>query len=640
MITISETLVVVFIWWSPIAFAQFGSVNQNFYPTPDWATVPASSTPRNIRNANLAYCICDLTADVCDSLCCCDSAQPTVPPVGTPIVGDCNSQQLRLFPTCLSNGIPPSPVPACGDVANANNLPSGVSYTNDYANNQLCIVYNNNPSAGNFFAASVPTPTSAQDFSRAIVYWQRSNWIVSDEILPTPAPATPAPTYQASQPVGAAYSSDGGNTFVTLGGGAWTLPVALPGASHCLLSSTIGFMKNLVPPRPCTVTDPNLATTCGTASMPQSYSANFFVNALYLTTGASNPSTFVVGTSVVGPTNTATYPIPVLNSTTGTCNNIVTEVTYTILTDGGGLISSWSASVVLSNIRTASPAVFSQRVTAQWFAIPNAADPNERIRSGRPGYRQGLPLLVGTLLTQGTAPNIKQAINQMIYGLSIVAPTFGACDTRNRVQVMFGQNIFSSCALPLNFTSLASLCQTTVSDSVHPVFFFSANITRLQPVLYLGLWGDSSFQSVADWVPFDPNPQSVTGSVWDPQRGICAGYINAMNVEVLWTQSGAAGAPQPRILGANVQYASTAWAFTSIDRSATQHFFFTITVTFAQVVSGPNYFSAPAPALLPSLPQDLFYPFTQSAATPLYSLQSLWPFVSIIVLGVGWMSLG
>lgn len=134
----------------------------------------------------------------------------------------------------------------------------------------------------------------------------------------------------------------------------------------------------------------------------------------------------------VMPCDSATPPTPQYNSTLGSCDSVVREVTYIVTHNGTEGIISAAVSVVTGILRE--PA----SVLEQKFAVRFSNGQLSGLkRSGNPGYQDGLPVLAGTL--DGQSVNISSDNEEW---LTVMA---GGKDCGRRVSVRFREDIKTSC---------------------------------------------------------------------------------------------------------------------------------------------------------------------------------------------------
>jgi hypothetical protein len=111
-----------------------------------------------------------------------------------------------------------------------------------------------------------------------------------------------------------------------------------------------------------------------------------------------------------------------------------------------------------------------------------------------------------------------------------------------------------------------------------------------------------------------------------------------MEYQFLVADVGSLTNPQSKIIGARIQYKQEYWKFNCVgvtqcqDANAVQQFELQSTVTFYHIDQQPHQRKATNPPFLPSLPQDIFYPFYISSA-----MQTSWNMmvavcITIIVL--------
>lgn len=174
--------------------------------------------------------------------------------------------------------------------------------------------------------------------------------------------------------------------------------------------------------------------------------------------------------------------------------------------------------------------------------------------------------------------------------------------------------------------------------------------------LRLAIWGDSDAGNFQEWLPngegqgqlADSELNPASGQAWDPRgncsnvvdsihlqvlscyllvspsqcrvvitcpRGGCRMAVDSIHLQVLTARIGNVKNPQQKIVGARITYGVANW----LAPMETTEAYYTIssTVSFLQVADGGTVdVMPPIPSILPTLPDDLFYPFaTGSAAT-------------------------
>ncbi|CEM14427.1 unnamed protein product [Vitrella brassicaformis CCMP3155] len=242
-------------------------------------------------------------------------------------------------------------------------------------------------------------------------------------------------------------------------------------------------------------------------------------------------------------------------------------------------------------------------------------------RSGNPGYRLGYPLRAGTFTT-GPSLN-KQAVSLQVdeYGtagafLLGIGPNGECLDTStpqqelwsNRRVIAFGENAAYSCRLSLNEQELSSLCSGDSS--------LAGRYRLLKPSFdAVGYFGNADWENKADWLAVSIEEATST-MAYNDDTGVCDGSVTILELDFLYAAFGEFAAPQFRIVAAKATQRTGRLRYESAyDPSLKQSFVLSVIVTFARVPDKELKRSVPPrPPLLPSLPDDVFYPFGVSGA--------------------------
>ena len=194
-------------------------------------------------------------------------------------------------------------------------------------------------------------------------------------------------------------------------------------------------------------------------------------------------------------------------------------------------------------------------------------------------------------------------------------------DEAGVVGVTFGEDVSISCTLALDEPSLAAMCAASAARAPPYYGFWAVNNTLGAPAAptHVGTLGNAHPWKSWQWTPITPPlaypPQPLT---YDAGNKVCLNMPATLAVEFLTAAVGEASNPQNKILGVRYRYIPDSWAFTREDvRTAggssayTQTYALTTTVTWTRLGTGmPEVYVAPPPSLIPTLPSDLWFPFS------------------------------
>ena len=355
-------------------------------------------------------------------------------------------------------------------------------------------------------------------------------------------------------------------------------------------------------------------------------------------------------------------------SDTCTCRGVLTNIAYTVFYNGATqVISSVAADVVVAEL-TGCTAVLAPPITVSMVwqdTAPTGTVLPKLDRSGAPGYAWGAPLLGGAMITQSGVPytavtsSDKLAVSRgppyasrtafhgatVIAGqggdagaaLSIRGPNWGgACnasspsllsipgaDQAQPVPLSFGEDLAVSCTVALSEPELAAACAAATGTQppymgLWPVYLPPGYSTSYAPPTHVGTLGASNPWQSWQWTPIS-TPTSYPPSTvsYDASNAVCTNMPATLSIELLYSFVGEAANPQGKVLAVRYRYMPDTWSMRREDvRVATpqgkQTFTFNTVVTWTQdpTTLRASTLYAAAPQIVPSLPSDLWYPFT------------------------------
>jgi len=590
----------------------------------DWDTVPTVQETQPVFTENKlteGVCSCDLTRNLCDALCCCDT--------------DCSTAQVALFKTTSTSY-------ECAAQRNVTNKPmtcivtstSGVKqdrgglFTLAYFNpasgmkyfvpsatsRELCVETDNNPSDGYFYTdRGALSATETFAIVKAYTHAAFSFGIQASFDEPVLASLRIEGRYMVGDRVPAIYSGLAGY-------------LRLPAAGLDGGCTGESYAEFLVPKRnqTCMRRTASLASECATAYDARGQVHNVQVRTRFATTGLTHTYVTVftnnTGTGLAWPP-----PQPTWNSGTQTCENALLGLQWEVTHSDAGAISAVSVVVSLGSVKAAEDGSSStnQAYDIQFIRAGETSSLKSR-RSGNIGYTPGGAVLAGTQMYDGSKTAVSQAIN----GLAVPAPgVAGKCDGREAT-VAFGASMQSCCTVDLTIGELEARCAGARSGGLGYGVQSSLNSSTL-----IGVYGGSDINVLADWLslPAATAPASdaeflnrtgyntlgygynasqwdgvsaTSWTVWDSNTKTCYGLTGGIHLQFTYALEGAYKGPSRRITRVSQEYTRASWGWDedSVNGDGTQSFPVCYTVHFAE----QSTLVRNAPATLVS--RVLFYP--------------------------------
>eukprot|EP00743_Colponemidia_sp_Colp-15_P003842 GILK01004147.1.p1 GENE.GILK01004147.1~~GILK01004147.1.p1 ORF type:complete len:641 (+),score=49.60 GILK01004147.1:38-1924(+) len=599
-----------------------GAFPQNDY-TIEWTLVSSNTTTALVDGStiDLGVCVCDLTANKCDMNCWCDS--------------DCTTTNLGWFSAWLPTGPQNSTTVTCvnWNVYDRINVKDGMTVYTAPLGEVLCVEVDNNPSQGNYFTTSSTVASTKLDtqIASSSSYYQT--------LTASRSPNTTS-TFKVDELIPAAILS--GGAAVPLLSSYFRLPNT-DNSGFCNDNNFATFFVNQGP-NSCS-REVVLNTDCTGILNP-----DYWVTSLLIgkspSASYSSTSNFVTPTTSSATSRSSANVDTVLSTvpTTSTltagatciCANALKEIVYNVTVSTSGAISAVSVTSVLQDVSAATctaTTTVSQRYTVN-FQL--ASDPSTvRARSGNPGYQFGLPVLVGTLTTISGS----SAISEKKSGLAVVGVgNDGSClasyqndilNWQKSPVVTFGQNFVAGCVYSADLTTLQSSCSTSFTST--PILDTSSSSTSA--FTHVGAFGNADPHKINDWIALSVTaPSSPT---WNSATGTCSGFITGLHYQFLVADYGKVNNPQHRIVVAKAVYSTSDIVFRQLSSTSTQAIALTVTATFVTLPDpSVTEYVLTAPPVLPTLPGDIFYPFTILSASsnvqPLFVLTLSLAVVSIV----------
>jgi len=318
------------------------------------------------------------------------------------------------------------------------------------------------------------------------------------------------------------------------------------------------------------------------------------------------PLSFLLERNYTGAYSSVTRaPASYFDATTATCHDGL--VGYQLLLTAAGTGSLVSASAYLRVADLPAHELPTTTTYAAAYRHTGAAPISRRI-AGRPGYERGKPLL----LAEGTQMRVDPL---GLLPRTLTGHCAGAHDAGS-TPVLFGEDLAVSCVSHFSPTELAAWCSAALPLTAQPLF---AALNLSDGSSLVGVYGDSHPLMTSDWVPLrvrypQNNAQSLTPT-WDPATQTCSNVLAGIHLRVLVADVGAIQLPSTKVLGVELILTSrdVAASRAPLGRSSTTVLTTTATATFARLDTTSFEFVPDSPQLIPPLPYDFFYPFTESA---------------------------
>uniref|UniRef100_A0A2K5TUE7 Tectonic family member 3 n=1 Tax=Macaca fascicularis TaxID=9541 RepID=A0A2K5TUE7_MACFA len=344
-------------------------------------------------------------------------------------------------------------------------------------------------------------------------------------------------------------------------------PAGVGAAGLCAESNPAGFLESKS--TTCTRFFKNLASSCTLDSALNAASYyNFTV--LKVPRGMTDPQNMEFQVPVI-LTSQANAPLLAGN----TCQNVVSQVTYEIETNGTFGIQKVSVSLGQTNLTVEPGASLQQHFILHFRAFQQSTAASiTSPRSGNPGYIVGKPLLALT--------------GDVSYSVSFLDQGNGSCSV-NRHEVQFGVNAISGCKLRLK----------------------KADCSYLQQEIYQTLHGRPRPQHVAIFGNADPAQKGGWTRILNRHCNIsaiictsCCLIPVSLEIQVLWAYVGLLSNPQAHVSGVRFLYQCQSIR----DSQQVTEVSLTTIVNFVDITQKPEP-PRGQPKMDWKLPFDFFFPF-------------------------------
>ncbi|KAM3916076.1 tectonic-3 [Leptodactylus fuscus] len=481
-------------------------------------------------SSGVTICTCDLTPGSCDINCCCDP--------------DCSSgDPTNVFSFCLPGSTKAQSWSCLSSwLIFRNNTPYPTTILGVPPAQLFCV--SSTDASLNYFV----TPQKVDAVNFASVSDPYSGASFSPVSASTPAFSS---FYKAGDPV---------LTIFTSGAlGVLRQPAAIGDQNLCTDQNPAKFLQNNL--TSCVRVFSNLTASCETDRF---LSVSYYYQDM---TVLRVPADVTDQNAIRVPIISTVTDKPILQG--DVCNNVVTQVIYTVLYNCTQGITRVSVDFTLSNVSAASASI-SQNFSVLYKPITLAAQGSVQARSGNPGYLVGLPVLSD------------------IGRLSLLRSLVGESCSYSDVQ--FGVNAQSGCVIRGSNQETCSVLQARAYQ-----------LLVKQAPASLAMFGNVTAGQAGDRTPIIYQNCTLQGD--------CASSClipTSLHMQILWAQVGLLSNPQSQIVGARFVFTCQ---FVQCQDTTILH----TQVSFTDLSS-----RGPAPRSSPSVtdraPLDFFFPFQSSTA--------------------------
>jgi len=530
----------------------------------------AATTVTVDPNTDFAECICNLTTEICDEYCCCDT--------------DCTDAKRTEW----ENAKPDRCLKETSRRLNHDDLceysqdeyyPNSKAKKTNYKNlfeKILCIEWENLAEIGKYFQLMTTADLSSEEIDT------KYNDATSFASNLSVANLSTSGSYQIGD-------------LMDIRRNGQRVRFSLPGpnvAGFCDDFNTVKYLEDSY--HTTCERSVDLTTQCATSPFSPTGYLNFEVAQTYgvtsqfttITTGTIN----TINMATLEITSTAgNLPDSELNA--GVCTNVLLEVSYEIILDAAGAPTTVRADVLLANSLTAA------NVTKinQRFSVEFLASSNEIKRSGNPGYINGLPLLIGQ--KNGNIVNVYS------HGFELTGVNAdGSCVAANTntwnpwaTTIGFNEKVVFGCTLSMAEAAYKNFCENA-EFADYEIF------DQIGFIETIGRFGTADQLRILDWV----DVESVAAPTPTLDNLTCNNMPSVLEIEIWVAKAGAVSNPQTFVLRARKSYKTTTWKYIKSDSNSTQQFGLYVTVSFIHVEEEDLFNVDPTLDFI--VARDVFYP--------------------------------
>ncbi|CAM2708025.1 unnamed protein product [Rotaria socialis] len=523
-------------------------------------------------NTDIGSCTCDITANKCDTSCCCDP--------------DCSAADLQAL-LCSSRA---------NQYTNATPIISSVQGS---CYKSISIFESNSP-----YIIQKMGELVCIDYQRFIgsQYYQQPNiqslnpslflrtLNTEDSVVAPPSLQTTSTVYQVGSSILSYNTARSALSYLSL-------PVSLFNNPLCSGSQTITYMNDFT--STCRQLVSN--STCNNALNPMTY-----LNALCL---IQSPSQSSNATGRIGGCTTLASSSFTGSTCTSALKSLAVQILYSNPT---GIVSVNVTPIYRDASITTS---YEQAFTVQFIENTPSPAPSNAIRS--PGYLQGSSIAIVTV-NRSTIHTMSSSQFSILKPLSD-----GSCGVNSAgIPIVFGENVRSTCTYS---TTTTGTCPTGLYFLLMPVTLRS---------LYVAAYNYSNPTNVTtDWLPVisctseigSPNTVQCQDGILLDGDSPTQCYVK-LDIQIAYTNIGSFYNPQHTLSAVIFNYQSV--PSSSLTSSS---FLVMESVTFQDISGATAIIEGQIPTPDTSLPVDFFYPFSTGQATKSIT-NSLFSYVLISIL--------
>jgi tectonic-1/3 len=580
------------------------NINWSYFPV-NWSLVPSNPPSQsNEPSTTFGDCICNLLFNQCTPNCCCD---PDCSSADFLTFTQCNMEESRNLEdySCVSpNTIEFQNLPANIQEKSWNNVKT--------APHPFCVYYETNTIQGTFYEV-LPDFTTT-DIQSAIQAYDGSNYRkvirFDEEYTKTATEKTNSIlTYVYGNPI---LISD----LIYVGGNA---AVALRPINNLLLPSSVfsekcednvvaGFLQE-IELSSCFKLIDNLSEACNTYLNASLWTTSLLIARTPSITTDIIDYVYVNLRSITKTNGAILNYLPITQFNSNTCLNSLSSIQYYISYSSDGIIQGVDVDIILEDFSYKTEDTLYQMSFGISFIENNSPDALisgiVRKKSGNPGYIKSLPVIAGLTTSNLTKNAVMQSVNGIEFytGLS--------CNGSQIVTVNFGEDLVTACMIQMTLAELEYACEL---NEFAPLQEVEASVN------VVGRFGNANFNNINDWVKI--NTLSPPTPTWDPNTLTCQNIASGLQYDMIMVKTSSKYNEQWKIGGVQRYRFGQNWQFTSNDPNTPQPFWIQFRAIFTPLVDQEaNIKPSKIPNLLPTLPEDIFYPFTLFAGAPSSSIE-------------------
>ena len=538
-------------------------------------------------------CVCDLTANSCDSFCCCD------PDCGETVVDYWEDPENDL---CAPERFTSYANVHCirDEEFYLENARRGMKVASDGINKLLCVEIDNSPTIGKFYEV-----LGNNDISNNTVESRITEYVKYSDKLDASQETITRSEFLPQDIIGS--MANGWSQY----GYSWPIP-APDGFGYCNDMNSARWLVNDNPEQCLRIVTPSEA--CDNVLNSALYTDNLMISEVAQLTQSNFVSVSVnsVYKRDLESNSEELFSGSYASSSSGcSCFNALLEAHYTLTTNSEqNSVSSVSAEIVVGDLSSCDPTEVAQKFSVRFFTSSEGV----KLRSGNPGYQTGLPVILAS--KSGNELNVYEE-GFKLDGVAIDGKCDQAFNSLAHSPIFaFRQEIVLNCYLEFTFEELQNYCTSGTPNTDLPIFSIHKSVT------HIGKFGNIEYDNEDDFVQVQED--SVPETSWNEATGTCS-LPNLLIYNVVTLEVGSVTNPQTKIVNVKRTFEQGAnWVFKQKSKSMKQKFMNTLVINYIPYDEETDFYSPPAPNPIPVMPDDILYPFRVSS--------SRWVSLSLLVL--------